>query len=255
MKTKIAIISFLLICAGTALGYEESRDLTLPAAGISLLDIDCGAGFLKVRGVEGLDNIEVEAEIEITRMSDRKAQDFVKKKLDLTLKKRGSRAYLVSQFKSYVSVLSIGSKLINLTVRIPKEMELVIDDGSGETEIDNITGDIELDDGSGEIIIQDVTGNLEIDDSSGELTIENIRGHVRIDDSSGDLILEDIQGEITIDDGSGSIRVRDCLGDVTISDGSGSIRINNIEKDVIIKRAGSGGVSINNVKGRVIRQD
>ncbi|MFC2157741.1 hypothetical protein ACFLT9_07895 [Acidobacteriota bacterium] len=235
MKTRIAIAAIFLICAGTALGHEETQNLTIPADGITLLDIDCGGGFLKVRGMEGLQNIEVEAEIVVSGMSQKKAKDFIERKLELSLKKRGQRAYLVSTFKPHFSIISMGSKIINLTVNIPKTMNLMIDDGSGDTQIQN------------------VIGRLEIDDSSGGLTIENIKGDVMVDDSSGDLIMEDIQGEITIEDGSGSIRIQDALGSVTISDGSGSIRVSNIEKDVIIKRAGSGGVSINNVKGRVIR--
>ena len=253
MKARIAITIIFLLCVGTALGHEKTQDMTLPGDGIKLLDIDCGAGFLKVRGIEGLKNIEVEAEIVVTGMSTSKAKDFIERKLKLSLKRRGQRAYLVSSFKPHVSIISIGSKIINLTVNVPKSMDLVIDDGSGFIEIDNINGNIEVDDGSGDTQIQNVTGRLEIDDSSGGLIIENVRGDVMVDDSSGDLTLDDIQGEITIEDGSGSIRVRDALGDVTISDGSGSIRVSNIEKDVIIKRAGSGGVSINNVKGRVIR--
>jgi len=45
----------------------------------------------------------------------------------------------------------------------------------------------------------------------------------------------------------------DVLGDVTIIDGSGSIRVNGVEKDVIIKRDGSGSVNIANVKGKVVK--
>jgi hypothetical protein len=48
-------------------------------------------------------------------------------------------------------------------------------------------------------------------------------------------------------------REKDVLGDVAIIDGSGSIRVNGVEKNVIIKRDGSGRVNISNVKGRVVK--
>lgn len=272
MKSKlIVVIIFILILvfATSTFAYEESQDLSITADGISLLDIDCGSGFLKITGKEGLSNIEVRAEIIVKGMSTQKTEKFIHDKLVLSLEKRGQKAYLVSKFKSYVSLFSIGTKAINLTVFVPKTIELKVDDGSGEISIDNIIGNINIDDGSGEITImdvqgdlnaddgsgdltfQDIKGNIEIEDGSGDITIENTEGNIFIDDNSGDIRLEEIKGEVTIEDGSGSIRVQDALGDVIISDGSGSIRVDNVEKDVVIKRAGSGGVTISNVKGQV----
>lgn len=249
----IVVIVFILILffATSAFAYEKSQALTIAADGISLLDIDCGSGFLKITGKEGLSNIEVQAEIIVKGMSTQKTKKFIHDKLVLSLEKRGQKAYLVSKFKSYVSLFSFGTKAINLTVFVPKTIELKVDDGSGEILIDNILGNINIDDGSGEITIMNVQGDLNLDDGSGKLTFQDIKGNIGIVDGSGDISLEEIHGEVIIEDGSGSIHVRGALGDVIISDGSGSIRVDNVEKDVIIKRAGSGGVTITNVKGQV----
>jgi len=274
MKSKlIVVIIFILILvfATSVFAYEESQDLTIAAEGISLLDIDCGSGFLKITGKEGLSNIEVQAEIIVEGMSAQKTKKFIDDKLVLSLEKRGQKAYLVSKFKSYISLFSFGTKAINLTVFVPKTIELQVDDGSGDISIANILdniniedgsgeitimdvqGDLNADDGSGELTFQDIKGNIEIEDGSGDITIENTEGNIFIDDNSGNIRLEEIQGDVIIEDGSGSIRVQDAQGDVTISDGSGSIHVDNIEKDVVIKGAGSGGVYITNVKGQVKR--
>jgi len=256
MKSKlIVVIIFILILvfATSVFADEKSQNLTIAAAGISLLDIDCGSGFLKVTGKEGLSNIEVQAEIIVKGMSAQKTEKFIQDKLVLSLEKRGQKAYLVSKFKSYVSLFSLGTKAINLTVFVPKSIELKVDDGSGETSIANIQGNINIDDGSGKTTIMDVQGDLNVDDGSGDLTLQDIKGNIEIEDGSGDIRLEEIQGEVIIEDGSGSIHVQGALGDVIISDGSGSINVDNVEKDVVIKRAGSGGVTITNVKGQVKR--
>ncbi len=267
----MVLILVFLFFAVSVFAYEEPRSLKLPAEEISLLDIDSGAGFLNIKGIEGLTAIEVEADIVVKGMSTRKAKSFIRKKLVLTLEKKGSRAYLVSKFKPHVSLFSWGTRAINLTVHIPSTMPLKIDDGSGsmtiestggdlnikdgsgEAVLENIRGNIIMDDGSGDLTFRDVVGDVQVDDGSGDITAESIEGGLFIDDSSGSIRLEDIRGKVNIDDSSGSIRVRNALGDVVISDGSGSIRVDRVEKDVIIKRDGSGGVTITNVKGRVVK--
>jgi len=272
MRLRLIVVIMLILIlffATSAFAYEKSQALTIAADGISLLDIDCASGFLKITGKEGLSNIEVRAEIIVKGMSTKKTKKFINDKLVLSLKKKGQKAYLVSKFKSYVSLFSIGTKAVNLTVFVPKTIELKVDDGSGEISIDNILGnintddgsgnitimnvqgDLNIDDGSGKLTFNDINGNIEIEDGSGDITIKNAAGNVFIDDNSGDIRLEEIHGKVNIEDGSGLIRVRGALGDVIISDGSGSIRVDDIEKDVIIRRAGSGGVTITNVKGQV----
>jgi DUF4097 and DUF4098 domain-containing protein YvlB len=54
-----------------------------------------------------------------------------------------------------------------------------------------------------------------------------------------------------VDDGSGEIELYDIAGSVEIDDGSGDIVIDGVQKDVTIVEAGSGGVEIRNVRGKV----
>ena len=273
MKTKILFTILFFLCLTFSYSHQDVKNLTLPVSGIDKLEIDCGAGFLKVNGIkEGIGNIEVEAEIVLRGMSQSRAEDFIKRNVKLSLKKVGSKAVLISKFdNSFSSIFAFREKLINLTVKMPEVMDLniddgsgfitvdningavVVDDGSGEMHIENITGNLDIDDGSGEINVSNVEGNLNIDDGSGEIIVSNVAGNMVVDDGSGDIDFEDIHGSISIDDNSGSIDIRDVLGDVTIIDGSGSIRVNGVEKDVIIKRDGSGSVNIANVKGRVVK--
>ncbi len=58
--------SLLILCFSFALfagEYSEIKNLELSAKGIERFDLDCGGGFLRIKGVEGLEKINVEAEI------------------------------------------------------------------------------------------------------------------------------------------------------------------------------------------------
>ena len=253
MRSKFLFIALFFLCISFIFPHEEVKNLKISSEGIELLEIECGAGFLEVVGHDALGNIEVKAEIILDGQSPEKAKDFIRKRVELTLEKRGNRAVLISKIDSSGSIFSWGNKVINLTVNLPKNMDLDVDDGSGSIIIENIRGNIDMEDGSGTLEIKDVTGDMNIEDGSGIIDIENIDGNIDIDDNSGEIRAEKISGEISIDDGSGSINIKDVEGPVTVSDGSGSINIDGVEKDVIIKDDGSGGVKIRNVKGKVIQ--
>ena len=252
MRLKISFLVMLFLFTSIAFPSEQVKKLSLSAKGISVMDIDCGAGFLKVYGREGLKEIEVKAEIVVKGGS---VKSVIKKYIKLSLKKRGRSAVLVSQVDWNGASSLFKSAVINLTVTVPKNMDLIVDDGSGSLEIKDITGDLKVDDASGSMEIEDITGNLEVEDGSGSMKIEKISGDVDIDDGSGKLEARDIQGYISIKDGSGTIYVRDIGGNVTVRDGSGSININGVEKNVNILRSGSGGLNIKNVKGTVKTKD
>ena len=209
--------------------------MSLSADGIDKLMVDCGSGFLYVTGEESLKNIEVEAEIIVKGKNEKDIENYVKDHVKLELKKQGSKAVLVSLFKNQFPNINFRTRVINLTVTVPKNM------------------DLEVDDGSGEVKIAQIDGNIQVDDGSGEITIRGIQGDVGIEDGSGTVDISDVTGSVMVDDGSGTIEVSDIGENVKVSDGSGSIYIDGVGGDVIIKDDGSGSVKIRNVKGKVVK--
>ena len=209
--------------------------MSLSADGIDKLMVDCGSGFLYVTGEESLKNIEVEAEIIVKGKNEKDIENYVKDHVKLELKKQGSKAVLVSLFKNQFPNINFRTRVINLTVTVPKNM------------------DLEVDDGSWEVKIAQIDGNIQVDDGSGEITIRGIQGDVGIDDGSGTVDISDVTGSVMVDDGSGTIEVSDIGENVKVSDGSGSIYIDGVGGDVIIKDDGSGSVKIRNVKGKVVK--
>jgi DUF4097 and DUF4098 domain-containing protein YvlB len=253
MKLFTAVFVCLFFMGTTALANDSVKLLELSGSDIEILDIDCEAGFLKVYGIPNLDKIEVKAEIDVDIRDKKDMEDFIQDRIRLSLKKKGQRAVLISHVNN--SGFFSRNARINLTVRIPKNMNLRVEDGSGFIEIRDVIGDLWIDDGSGSIELTDITGDVEIDDGSGEIEIDMVNGNVTIDDGSGEIEADHIQGDLYIDDGSGTMDISNIAGNVVVRDGSGSININGVEKDVEIKEAGSGGLSIHDVKGRVTKRD
>ena len=212
-----------------------AKTLSLPAESLKGLEIRAGAGSLEVTGREGLATIEVKAEIVAKGVADKDMNAYLKDRIELTLEKKGDKAVLVSRVREKFRLFGFGDNaVINLTVTVPKTMGLDIDDGSGG------------------IVVEDVAG-VRIDDGSGSIRLSRIDGGVKIDDGSGGIEIDDVTGDVSVEDGSGEIDIRRVGGTVTVDDGSGSISIADVTKDVRIVNAGSGGLEIDGVKGRIIR--
>lgn len=248
---KLAAVSaslyFLTGCVVHVNGDEAKRanvtleeNLSIEVDGADRFDIETGAGFLKVVGVEGQKTIEVKGDIKTTE----------EKNYEFTIEQRGSTIFLVAQHDSHRGSWFGSSPYIDVTVTMPAELVLDIDDGSGEISVSNINKDLKIDDGSGDIMITKIKGNLDIDDGSGGLVIKNITGNLTVDDGSGEIIVKHVSGDVEIEDGSGDLEVVNTGGKVTLDDGSGDILVETAGALEIIE-SGSGGLKIGGIKGKV----
>jgi hypothetical protein len=231
--------------------YSEVRNLELDASGLSGLFIDAGAGALIVNGVEGSDEIVVIATIVLDAEDEEQARTLIEKRLRLDLERAGDRAKLKAGFSS--SWGWDGDAAIDLDVRMPAQLSLRIDDGSGPITVHDIASTVRIDDGSGLIELGN-SGDIDIDDGSGSIRLEDTGG-VKIDDGSGSITIVRAAGDVYVEDGSGTIDIRGVQGSVTVDDGSGDIEIDDVEQDLIIEEDGSGTLRYTNVRGAVQQDD
>ena len=142
MRFKVIFLALFFLCATLTSAFQEVKKLSLSAEGIKRLEIDCGAGFLIVSGQEGLKSINAEAEIILEGRSEDKAQKFIQERVRLSLERQGEKAILISQMKERFSAFSFRKKLINLTVYVPIDIDLEVDDGSGRMKVESIRGKV-----------------------------------------------------------------------------------------------------------------
>ena len=250
MRLSTALILALLPAIAIAGSYRETRNLEIQAAGILAMQLHCGAGSLKIIGVEGYEHIEAAATIEADG-TDRDSFRYLGDKIvQLELSRENDQALLYSQAVN--PPFSNIDVRIHLTVRLPAGMDLLIIDGSGAIDIININGNLSIDDDSGAISVHNITGRIRIEDGSGDIEVDDVRGDLEIIDGSGHVVVRHVSGNLTITDASGAIEVNDIGGSVTVSDGSGSIDIYRVQKNVFIREPGSGELEIGRVQGKVI---
>jgi len=210
--------------------HTEIRNLQLAADGITVFEVDAGAGSLTIKGLPDIQDITVKAMIRVPGKDADSVKKIMASDMTLVLDKVRDHARLEAAFDGRFWRHDQGS--IDLEVAMPAGLALSVKDGSGSIDISDIAGFVTIDDGSGSIIVSNI-------------------GHLNIDDGSGSIEVSAATGDVSIEDGSGGITVRQVGGDVIIDDGSGGIDVVDVEHDVIIVDDGSGSLSVSDIRGAV----
>ncbi len=215
------LLCLALFCSSHALAgwftYTDTRDLSLDASDVERLEIRNGHGFIRVEGVSGISRIQVLAEIRIPASNRGKASAIESDFLDLSLEGLDGTAILVGDFRDYPVWRGEGAS-VRLTVQVPKDLDVAIEDGTGYIDVANLAGSLTIDDGPGAIELSRIGGKLTIRDGAGWIDVDRIDADVHIEDRSGAISVSRAGGNVVIDDGSGRVDVRDVSGDLTLVD-------------------------------------
>jgi hypothetical protein len=226
--------------------FTAERSLTVSADGVSVLNIDAGSGALHVEGRPDLVEIRVTGSACASR-----EEDLTELRLTVDEGPGGEITLSAHYPERRDRALGDNTARIDLTVLIPRGMDVDLDDSSGDLEVSG-TGDLRVDDSSGSIRVYGIDGSVSIDDSSGGLELWDVSGDVEIEDGSGGLEVRDIRGSLRLRDGSGGIAIADVEQDVLIeSDGSGGIEVRGVGGDFVVALDRSGGIRHSDVRGRV----
>lgn len=251
---KLFAVGILLLVPFLALNSTmvQTKQMALPADGISELRVHCGAGSLYIVNAEWQNTIRAFADIEIDNFSRGDYQAFAEKNAVLSLERKGQQAILKSVLTR--SLPPPRDARINLTIELPRNINVFVEDGSGPIHVQHLSGNLEIRDDSGRIILEQIVGNVKVTDGSGKIIFEDIRGKVEIRDGSGSIDVSKVKGDVRVTDGSGPISIQYVDGNVTVADESGAIDINDIAGNVLIREPGTGELNIERIKGTVRTQ-
>jgi hypothetical protein len=224
--------------------HRADRSASIDTTGASRIVIGTGAGDLKVRGESGRSKVEAKGEACASN-------EELLGKIQLETRRDGETVYL----KTLMPEMKDGSwfgatyATMDLVIALPDSIPIELEDSSGDLELHKVKSAI-VADSSGEMEIEDIQGDLEVTDSSGDIEIEQVTGNLKLSDSSGDITVEGVKGDVVIPiDSSGDIRIVQ-VGSVHIrNDTSGEIFVRNVNRDVRVDVDSSGDINVEDVGG------
>ncbi|HZO75895.1 MAG TPA: DUF4097 family beta strand repeat-containing protein [Ktedonobacteraceae bacterium] len=128
------------------------------------------------------------------------------------------------------SFFSLGSRDIDLDITAPNASDMVINTGSGQVEVDDITGQVQVETGSGSINANNLNGSATLKTGSGTITVGGLVGQANMNTGSGDIEVKEakLSGQSIMKTGSGSIDFNgsiDPAGSYDFNTGSGTITV------------------------------
>lgn len=149
-----------------------------------------------------------------------------------------------------------------ITVAMPPNMDLVVDNSSGSVLLKGDFGDAKasIDNSSGSVKGETAMTMLSVDNSSGKTDITVFRPleQFHVDCSSGSVHLEGGAKEARVDTSSGRVQLGGLLGDATVDTSSGSVELDwaSISPDSEVRvDTSSGGVKLSFPAGTTFRGD
>jgi DUF4097 and DUF4098 domain-containing protein YvlB len=269
MRMLIGLVLFA--ASGAALAshdckFSAERNLDIDPAGLKGLELVLGSSDAHVNGVAGLKRIEV-------RGKACASEEEWLKDLTVNQERSGDRVRVATKkdHDSHINWFGSSYAYIDLEVRVPADLPVDVDAGSGDANIANIaalgfssgSGDLEANHVAGPVTIKVGSGDAIVDDvgsvnvervGSGDIRASKVRGEIKVGHvGSGDLKFSDVHGGVQIESvGSGDVIVNRTGGDVTVgSVGSGDVTVDGVGGNFVVHSAGSGDLRHHNVTGKV----
>lgn len=259
MRSFIIILSLLSVLSINA--QDVIDEVSFSYDGITHLEVEGSFAKVEIRGVSGN---KLDFEGRITGNSG-------KGDIEIKYEKSGSRLHVwidrSSRFSNWNS--NLRGELI---FSVPKNIELDIDNSSGEVYAEQInastcrleassgkvhasyiTATTQLETSSGRIVAEHINGNLKSKSSSGGQSLKNIKGNITSVASSGRIFLENVEGQLNLRNSSGGISGEEVniTGNSKLRSTSGSIKMEltrDIEDYTYDCTASSGSIYIGDKK-------
>ena len=180
---------------------------------------------------------------------------------EVTVEQSGARIAVIGPKRRTGFLGGSDSKII-LTVTVPAHSELVTKtgsadqhvtgtlaqvsarSGSGDVQLDTVTGPTVVDTGSGDVTVNDAGADVRVKSGSGDIGVASVTGTTGISTGSGDVTVGAAGGSIVLKSGSGDLRVGQAHGDVSMSSASGDLVIDTQHRGGVVAKNASGDVRI-----------
>lgn len=239
-------ISAIIVMAGLAVlgqtafaSLQGSFERTLQVSGPVDLEVLSRSGNITIRsGPAGTVRISGKIHVGDRWFSGERSADVHQIEQNPPIRQNGNIVRI-----DYVSMRNIS---VDYELTVPADTALRTRDGSGDQDIQDLHGRVDLQSGSGNMELRNLTGEVRLDTGSGDVRAQSISGPFTAKSGSGNIHLEEVgTGEVRVRTGSGDMELRGVNGALTADAGSGNIRADGTPSGTWRLQTGSGDATLN----------
>lgn len=225
-------------------GFEGTFDRSLTVSGPLELEVSSGSGNIYVRTGPG-GAVRVHGRVRASGgawagLSGRSAEERIREiERNPPIVQDGNRVEVgPKRWSDGWNGLSISYE-----ITVPADARVQARSGSGDLEVGDVVGPVEVSTGSGDITLGRIKDNVTARTGSGDIELEGAAS-ARTSTGSGDVIAQAVRGDFDARSGSGDIIVNQAgKGSVEVSTGSGNIELSGATGPLHV-RASSGDIRL-----------
>lgn len=210
---------------GREFPFSEHYEMDVPSG--SSIEIINRYGNVEITPAE-TDRIVVDVAKTIIASDQAEAAER-EKVLRYSIVQDGSRYRVISTFNRDQNRLRGRGFRTSLTVRVPKNANLEINNRNGRVELSGITGDQKIENGFGETVVSRISGTVDIKSRNDRVAVEDVTGAATIANEFGSVEVRRVGGSLNVKHRNGSVEIEDIKGDTKLSNEFGSIDAKNIQ--------------------------
>jgi hypothetical protein len=239
----ILALAAMALCLSAPAGAAEGHfDRTLQVSGPVELDVQAGSGTINVRTGDK-STVRISGTIRSSGGRDDGADQEKKVR------------YLEANppIEQNGNVIKVGHSddedlqrniSISYEVVVPVSTRLRSGSGSGEQDVNGISGPVEASSGSGNLKLANIGDTVRASTGSGHISVEGVKGTVHAATGSGGIEATGVAGGLHASTGSGGVTLRQTApGEVEVNTGSGTVRLEGVHGAVRASTA-SGNISV-----------
>ena len=227
--------------------YEFSAHLEAEVVPGRIVEIHNIYGSVEVERGEG-NRIVIDIE-KTVRARSREEAERLEPELYFTITDQGD-SYLVESNRDDLRSSRRRRSKTSLTIRVPAESSLRVNNKYGPVRVTGLTGDQEVENRYGGTTIRGIIGSVQIEDGYGPIVAENVSGSVRIVNKYGSVTVTEVGGDAVVENKYGSIHVSGVMGDATIDNKYSLVSVEHVGGRVQIEGRNN-SVDLEDVKGPV----
>ncbi len=204
---------------------NETTTEVVDLTGVDTIEMRLGSTDVEILSRDGADGTFVIKKTFKTNKKDHGPE--LLKEAEITFERDGSTLIIGRKGikRTGMDIFTKGYVSIDITATLAADLNLVINTGSGDIEIDDRQAPVKIRTGSGDVLAETLAAGLEASTGSGDINLTGASGYLKFTAGSGDLVAGDIKGNVVISVGSGDIEIDKVTGDVNFSSGSGDLEI------------------------------
>ena len=217
-------------------GDVIKKEFTVSPGGTLYVDLDRGNMYVEV---VRSDRVQITMERD-AKAENKDAERAMLKNHEYSFDKRSNDVHIRSRFRHQRRPLQWRGRnpvKIKLTVGVPSEYSVEFHNGSGNIEVEDVTGRVEGRTGAGNIVLSDITGIVDIKSGAGNVEVEGEIERASIHTGAGNIEVRGPLGSADINSGAGNIDteiIAQPSGDTRFRTGAGNVVV-TLDEDVSVR--------------------